>query len=161
MRRIVSLTVLALMATLVGPVGASAMPAQPPSIGTKLCWNATWSASPQRPSASFTPNWSEHGFADHTLRQAVRATTSGAAVRIRLTNTYGTTPLTIAKATVAGTAGGAAVRPGSVRTLTVGNAPTFTIPAGADLATDPVPLPVAALSSITVTVYLAGPTRNA
>ncbi|MGW0517182.1 SGNH/GDSL hydrolase family protein [Crossiella sp. NPDC003009] len=83
------------------------------------------------------------------------------AVRIRLANTYGATPLTVTGATVARNAGGAAVQPGSVRRLTVGGASTFTVPAGAELASDPVPLPVRALDSVTVTLYFAAPTGPA
>jgi lysophospholipase L1-like esterase len=35
----------------------------------KRGWTATWTTSPQRPSGSFTPNWSEAGFTDQTIRQ--------------------------------------------------------------------------------------------
>ncbi|MGO4429991.1 SGNH/GDSL hydrolase family protein, partial [Streptomyces sp. MCAF7] len=44
----------------------------------------------QRPSASFAPNWSQEGFANQTVRQVVRVTAGGEAVRIRLSNVYGT-----------------------------------------------------------------------
>jgi len=110
---------------------------------------------------NYTPNWSEQGFAQQTIRQVVRISAGGVAARIRLSNAYGTTPLRVTGATVARTATGAAIRPGSLRHLTVKRARSFTIPAGAELASDLVPLPLGGLDSVTVTLYLAGPTGPA
>ncbi|MFF5976524.1 SGNH/GDSL hydrolase family protein [Streptomyces sp. NPDC012769] len=121
-------------------------------------WRGAWAASPQPPSAG---NWSERGFADHTLRQVVRLTAGGTEVRIELSNRYGTTPLRIAGATVARPAEGAAVRPGSVRTLTFGKRPSATIPVGGTLLSDGLPLTVRPFESLTVTLRPAGPTGPA
>ncbi|MGV9772829.1 SGNH/GDSL hydrolase family protein [Streptosporangium sp. NPDC003464] len=110
---------------------------------------------------NYTPNWSEQGFARQTIRQVVRVSAGGVAARIRLSNIYGTAPLKVAGATVARTAGGAAVRRGSLRHLTVNRARTFTVPAGAEITSDAVPLPLDALDSVTVTLYLAEPTGPA
>ncbi|WP_167975451.1 SGNH/GDSL hydrolase family protein [Lentzea indica] len=160
-RTLASLSILALATALAGTGGASAAPAEHAIAGTAVRWHAAWSASPQRPSANFTPNWSEQGFTDQTVRQSVRVSLDGVAVRVRLANTYGTTPLTVTGATVARGSGGAAARPGSVRRLTVGGASAFTVPAGAELASDPVSLSVRALDSVTVTLYFAVPTGPA
>ncbi|MDP4511862.1 hypothetical protein [Nonomuraea turcica] len=35
-------------------------------------WGAAWTTAPQRPGAGFGPNWSQEGFAGHTIRQTVR-----------------------------------------------------------------------------------------
>jgi lysophospholipase L1-like esterase len=53
---------------------------------TELRWSAAWTASPQRPGAGFDPNWSAEGFEGHTLRQTVRLSIGGDALRIRLSN---------------------------------------------------------------------------
>ncbi|NUW45873.1 SGNH/GDSL hydrolase family protein [Nonomuraea rhodomycinica] len=124
-------------------------------------WSATWTAAPQRPGVSFAPNWSQQGFTRQTVRQIVRISVGGKAARIRLSNRYGTTPLTIDHATLARTALGAAVEPGSLRRLTVRGKRAFTVPAGADLATDPVPLRPAALDSLTITFFANQPTGPA
>lgn len=124
-------------------------------------WTAAWTTSPQRPSTSFAPNWSEQGFSDHTIRQVVRVSTGGVATRVRLSNVYGSTPLKIAGATIARTAGGPGVEWSSVRHLTVGHARGFTIPVGGEVATDLVPLRLAALDSVTITLYLAAATGPA
>ncbi|RZS44626.1 lysophospholipase L1-like esterase [Herbihabitans rhizosphaerae] len=142
-------------------IAAAETPSGPPSVGAQqqsLTWAGGWGASVHRASRTFQPNWSEQGFADHTVRQVVRLTDGGPAARIRLSNAYGATPLRVTGATVARTAGGADVRPGTVRHLTVGHHRSFTIAPGAEIATDAVLLPVAALESVTVTLYFAQPT---
>ncbi|MFI7442384.1 SGNH/GDSL hydrolase family protein [Nonomuraea indica] len=160
-RRLASASALVLAVVMAGSGAASASSAPAPTAGTARGWVAAWAASPQRPGANYTPNWSEQGFAHQTIRQVVRVSVGGVAARVRLSNVYGTTPLLVAGATVARTAVGAAVRRGSVRHLTVNRSRTFTVPAGAEIASDPVPLPLDALSSVTITLYLAVPTGPA
>ncbi|GAA3621589.1 SGNH/GDSL hydrolase family protein [Nonomuraea rosea] len=156
-RRLSSILAISLATLLTGAGGAAAAQTS----GVARSWTATWTAAPQRPGANYTPNWSEQGFSDQTLRQVVRVSAGGSAVRIRLSNAYGSAPLKIAGATVARAGSGAAVRPGSVRQLTVKRARAFTIPAGAELATDSVALGLTDLDSVTVTLYLAAPTGPA
>ncbi|MFC9894269.1 SGNH/GDSL hydrolase family protein [Nocardia sp. NPDC127579] len=91
----------------------------------------------------------------------IRVSSGGATTRVRLTNRYGTAPLTVSGATLAVTAAGAEIRPETLRTLTIGGKSAFEIPAGADLATDPAALPVAPFQSLTITLYLAEPTGPA
>ncbi|MFE0146448.1 SGNH/GDSL hydrolase family protein [Nonomuraea sp. NPDC059007] len=156
-RRIASTLALVLAAVTAGSGAALAESAA----GGPRGWAATWAASPQRPGVNYTPNWSREGFSQQTVRQVVRVSVGGVAARVRLSNVYGTTPLKVAGATVARTADGAAVRRGSLRHLTVNGARAFTVPAGAEIASDLVPLPVEALGSLTVTLYLAEPTGPA
>ncbi|KAB2383588.1 GDSL-type esterase/lipase family protein [Actinomadura montaniterrae] len=120
-------------------------------------WSAAWTTAPQRPGPGFAPNWSEEGLGGWTVRQTVRLGIGGDALRIRLSNRYGAAPLRIAGATVAASAGGAAVKPGTVRELTAGGAPSFAVPPGADLATDGVPFPAGPLDAVTITLALDEP----
>ncbi|MFJ9962360.1 SGNH/GDSL hydrolase family protein [Streptomyces avermitilis] len=113
-----------------------------------------WTAPPQLPSEGFTPNWSREGFWRQSLRQVVRLTAGGGRVRIRLSHAYGTSPLKIAGATVARTAAGAAVEPGSVRRLTFGGSGAVEIPARGQVRSDAVELASAAGESVTVTLHL-------
>jgi lysophospholipase L1-like esterase len=136
------------------PQDAAQVPAAPVD-GHGYGWTAAWTASPQRPGANWMPNWSEEGFTDHTVRQAVRLSAGGDALRVRLCNHYGEGPLRIAGATVAVTAGEGAVKPETLRELTVRGETAFAVPAGADLATDQVPFPTGAFDQVTVTMYLA------
>ncbi|MFD4432847.1 SGNH/GDSL hydrolase family protein [Nocardia sp. NPDC058497] len=124
-------------------------------------WTAVWATSAQMPSKTMGPSWSADGFSNHTLRQVIRVSQGGVATRVRLTNRYGIEPLAIAGATIAVTDAGANIRPDTLRPLTFGLAPEFRIPAGSDLTTDPVPLPVAPFQSLTITLHLAEPTGPA
>ncbi|MCA2206495.1 SGNH/GDSL hydrolase family protein [Nocardia rosealba] len=121
-------------------------------------WSSVWAAAAQHPA---TQNWSADGFADETVRQVVRLTDGGPQVRVRLSNRYGTEPLAVASATVARSAGGAAVAPESMHPLTVAGSTTFDLAPGADAASDPIPLPVAAGEAVTVTLYFARATGPA
>ncbi|MGR8008648.1 SGNH/GDSL hydrolase family protein [Streptomyces hypolithicus] len=151
-RRSVAPTVAAILA--LSPLGV----AQPSAASHPTRWTAAWGASPQIPSTGFTPNWSQEGFSRQTVRQVVRVTAAGEQARIRVSNTYGTSPLTITGATVARTAKSAAVEPGSVRHLTFSGKRSAVIPARGELRSDASLLPLRRLESVTVTLYLAGTT---
>ncbi|MFC7267084.1 SGNH/GDSL hydrolase family protein [Streptomyces lutosisoli] len=116
-------------------------------------FTTAWTASPQLPSEGFTPNWSREGFWRQSLRQVVRLTAGGPRLRVRLSHTYGTSPLRIAGATVARTGEGAAVEADSVRRLTFEGAAHAEIPARGLVVSDPVELALESLESVTVTLH--------
>jgi lysophospholipase L1-like esterase len=91
-----------------------------------------------------------------TLRQVVRTSAGGTRVRIRLSNQFGTAPLTIGAARLGLSAGGSRVAPGSDRTLSFGGRPTVTIAPGAGALSDPVDLAVGARQPLAVSLYLPG-----
>ncbi|MFD7437917.1 SGNH/GDSL hydrolase family protein [Streptomyces sp. NPDC059861] len=124
-------------------------------------FTTAWTASPQVPSEGFTPNWSREGFWRQSLRQTVRLTAGGGRLRVRLSNAYGTSPVRVAGATVARTAAGAAVEPGSVRRLTFGGAYDAGIPARGQLLSDAVELVVGAREAVTVTLHFDAATGPA
>ncbi|WP_438292051.1 SGNH/GDSL hydrolase family protein [Streptomyces sp. HUAS TT7] len=146
----------AALALLAGAQPSSARPAARP-----VAWGAAWAASPQLPATGFTPNWSQEGFSHQSVRQVVRVTEGGDRVRIRLSNAYGTSPLTLTGATVAKTGRGADVQPGSVRELTFGGGKSVSIPAHGELRSDAARLGLERLDSVTVTLYFAGTTGPA
>ncbi|SCF35649.1 SGNH/GDSL hydrolase family protein [Micromonospora mirobrigensis] len=125
-------------------------------------WRSAWAASPHHPFPGFgAPNWSVTGFADQSLRQVVRVGVGGSRVRIRLSNRFGDRPLRVAGATVGHATRGPAVRRGSLRPLTFGGSTSAVVPAGAELASDPAPLPTRALDPLAVTLFFAGATGPA
>lgn len=152
---------LAVALTAAGLLAGPAAGATPVAAGSAHGWTGTWAAAMMRPGAGFEPNWSEEGFADHTLRQVVRVSTGGTLARVRLSNLFGTQRLTVTGATVGRSAGGAAVRPESVRHLTFRGSRSVTIRPGEELASDPAPVRVSPLDTLTVTLYLAKPTGPA
>ncbi|MEU4311790.1 SGNH/GDSL hydrolase family protein [Nocardia sp. NPDC024068] len=124
-------------------------------------WSDSWITAQQAAVGIWEPNWSEDGFADHSVRQVVRPTTAGDEVRLVLSNLFGDRPLRITAATLAEPGAGAALRPGTVRPLLFDGSPSTEIPAGTETTTDPVDFPVAALRPVAVTLYLADPTGPA
>ncbi|MET4666708.1 SGNH/GDSL hydrolase family protein [Sphingomonas sp. PvP056] len=119
-------------------------------------WVGSWATSQQIPEPrNALP---DAALTDATLRQMVRLSTGGNRFRILMSNAFGTEPLRIDAAHVAraasGAAGGAGVMPGTDRALTFDGETGVTIPAGASYWSDPVALPVPALSSIAISLHL-------
>ncbi len=135
--------------------GAQAAPAG----GGASHWVAGWAAG-QVPGSDIPGSTcpAGQGLTDETVRNVVFTSAGGEFVRVRLTNSFGTRPLTVDHATVAVQRTGADAVPGTVTTLTFGGRRTAGVPAGGQLFSDPVRLRVAALSSLLVSVHVPGAT---
>lgn len=123
-------------------------------------WIPTWTASPQaRWDGDFAlPTNLPFHFWNQTVRQTARVSLGGPRVRVLLSNEYGTQPLVIGAAHVARSGKDADIVAGTDRMLTFGGRTSVTIPAGAPMLSDPVDLPVAALSELAVSLHLPDPT---
>ncbi|MFD5386016.1 GDSL-type esterase/lipase family protein [Streptomyces sp. NPDC127074] len=121
-------------------------------------WVGGWAAAAGPPGTSGP---SATGFTDRTLRLVVHVGAGGSALRIRLSNEYGTTPLDIGAATVATRGAGAAAAPGTRHTVTFGGRPATTVPAGARTVSDPVGLNTKPDTDLLVSLHLPGPTGPA
>ena len=86
---------------------------------------------------------------------------AGTALRIHLSNLRSTTPLTLGAVSVATQAGQATAVAGSQRAVTFSHRRSVTIPAGAELVSDPVPMSVEAQQNILVSLYLPHATSSA
>ena len=115
-------------------------------------WIGTWGASLHEPDLGI-PGLANSGFNNQTLRQVVHTSAGGRRVRVRL-STFGAKGLLIGAAHIALQSSGAAIIPGSDRTLTFGGQTSITIPPGALVLSDPVSLEVAALSNLAVSIYV-------
>lgn len=120
-------------------------------------WIATWATAQQipEPNNALSPD----DLTDATVRQIVHTSLGGTAYRVRLSNAFGTQPLTIASVHVAlaTSTSAPAIAPGSDRTLTFDGAESVTIPAGAEYLSDPVPASLAGGSDLAISYYLAKP----
>jgi lysophospholipase L1-like esterase len=123
-------------------VGAAADPA----------WTGTWAAAPQSSGTSFGAQ---------TLRQIVHTSISGSAVRIDLSNAFGSGPVTIADVHVAARAGGSSIDPATDRAVTFGGAASVTVATGQKAVSDPVALTVGAGQDIAVSFFLPSGATNA
>jgi lysophospholipase L1-like esterase len=89
-----------------------------------------------------------------TVRMIARVTIGGDAVRIRLANTFGTTPLTIRKVYVGQRMQGAAIVPGSNRQVMFKGSDTVSIPPGGTVDSDAVTFKVLARQDLAVSLYI-------
>lgn len=93
-----------------------------------------------------------------TLREIVHVSIGGTAVRVVLSNEYGTAPLSVGAASVAVSAGSGSVKPESLRPLRFGGRSGIVIPTGAIAVSDPVDMKVQPLSDLAVSLYLPAQT---
>jgi lysophospholipase L1-like esterase len=121
-------------------------------------WVATWGASPQE---AVSGALSASGFDNQTIRNIIFTSVGGSAVRLELTNTFGTKPLRIGRVTVGVAGAGAAVVPGTMHAVRFGGKSSISIPAGAEVLSNPVRMHVAALQDLAVSVYVPHPTGPA
>lgn len=92
--------------------------------------------------------------ANQTLTQTLRVTASGSALRFRLSNRYGSTPVVLGAMTVS-------VAGGPLLPVTFDGQSGVTIPDGAPRLSDPVSLPVNARDDVTVSIFYPDETRLA
>ncbi len=125
-------------------------------------WVTTWATAPTapfqaRPGMQLPPADQQAlgGFNNQTLRMIVHTSIGGKRVRIRLSNAFGTTPLTVSSAHLGLRAKESAIQPGSDRVLLFGGKPSFSIPPGAMVISDPVDLDVPALGDLSVSLYFS------
>lgn len=121
---------------------------------------ASWTAAAQstREAVPFpgAPPPSPPQLENQTVRHVVHLTLGGEAVRVRVSNLFGTSPLTIDAATIAKSAGGSAIDASSLTPLTFAGAPGVTVPAGAEQWSDLVALETEAETDLAVSFYVAG-----
>ena len=116
-------------------------------------WVGTWGTAPAGP-----PLGPEvQTFSGQTLRLVVHTSIGGKALRIRISNELGTTPLRIGEAHLALRESGSGIVAASDRPLTFSGKRAITIPPGTPALSDPVELDVPALSDLAVSLYLPEP----
>ena len=111
-------------------------------------WVGTWATTPAPAEGVALSN--------QTLRMNARISIGGSALRVRLSNAYGSRPLAIGAAHIGLRSSGAGIVPGSDRIVTFGGESSATIAVGALLVSDPVDLRVSALEDVAISLYLPG-----
>jgi lysophospholipase L1-like esterase len=118
-------------------------------------------AAQQQPSDRWITAWgsSQNGLGmtvvtNATVRMIARVTIGGDAVRIRLDNTYGTSPLTIGSVYIGQRVQGAALAAKSNRQVRFNQSQAVTVPAGGSVQSDPVAINVLAETDLAVSLYI-------
>jgi lysophospholipase L1-like esterase len=125
-------------------VSSGVMAAQSAPSGAR--WRTAWATSQQTAGTTEIRNT--------TVRLIARTSIAGDAVRIRLDNTYGKSPLRVGAAHVGVRSRGAALAAGSNRPILFAGASSVTIPPGGSVRSDPVQLRVMALQDLAVSLYV-------
>jgi lysophospholipase L1-like esterase len=132
-------------------------PAQTHTAAPSLNWVSSWGTSQQipEPHNALPPE----DLTDTTLRQIVHLSIGGPALRVHLSNAFGTEALHITSVHIARplSASTPSIDPASDRALTFAGNPYADIPSGAELLSDPIDYPVAPLSDIAVSFHLQSP----
>jgi lysophospholipase L1-like esterase len=127
-------------------------------------WGTAWATAPAA-AVSNVPQ----GYAGYTIRNVVHTTTAGSSVRVHLSNRFGTLPVLMGHVTVAISAhtGGrrdgtidnstGQARPGTLRDVLFNGRSQITIPAYAEVVSDPVRLRVPADQDLLVSTWTPQP----
>ena len=122
-------------------------------------WKTSWALAPQ--------NYAEVGpagppppdaFNNQTIRQNLHTTIGGSKVRVRFSNYYGSSPITVSGAHLAKSIGDSNIKPSTDTVLKFSGGMSVTIPAGAEVWSDAVSFNAGDDTDLAVTTYFAGQT---
>ena len=170
-RTALSVCLLAVIAALAAPRAAAQQKGEH--------WVATWAASPQGPRFGFprfatppAPPAPAAGNApaaapappplfpapptlnNQTVRMVVKTSIGGHRVRVQLSNAFGTEALHIGAAHIALHAKDSAIVADSDKPLTFGGRPSVSVPAAAEIISDPLDFEVPALGDLVISLYV-------
>lgn len=117
-------------------------------------WIASWTAAPVTPSAAMGPMPATPSYANRTIRQTLRLSAGGKALRVNLSNAYGSGPLKIGAARIALLDKDGKEIPGTSRPVLFAGASGASAAKGAPLVSDVIDLPVSALARVSLSIYL-------
>ena len=119
-------------------------------------WVGTWATAPHEATFVLPGTQPLRQIENQTIRMVVPSSLGGRRVRVRFSNTYGKTPLTLTAVHIALRKDKSSIVAGTDRALTFGQKPSFTIPPGARAISDPVDLALPDGSDVAISVYVAG-----
>lgn len=145
----VVLAAVAVLALAVAVVGLRTTPSAPRIAAGDACgpaWVTAWQAAMQPGPAPADV------IGGATLRMIMRPQVTGAQVRVRLSNAYGTAPLHVDAASAARAGEGAALVPGTAHPVTFDGRLSTVIPAGGEVVSDMVPVVADTATPLAVSV---------
>ena len=120
-------------------------------------WVASWGASQQIPEPQNAMPTDD--LRDATVRQIFHLSVGGAALRVHVSNVFGTEALHFTSVHIARpvSPSSSAIDPATDRVLTFAGSDDVTVPPGAEFVSDALNYPVAALSDVSVTFHFHAP----
>lgn len=118
---------------------------------------ATWTASPQvvNEAQPGTPGPPPTILANQTVRQIAHLSAGGTKLRVKLSNLFGSGPVTFTAVRIAKSTGASSIDPSTDRAVTFAGAASLTLAPGSESWSDDVDLPVARAADVAVSIYLA------
>ncbi len=117
-------------------------------------WTGSWAAAPMPAPAPKEPA-AVVDTSGSTYRDIVHLSLGGSVLRLKISNEFGTTPLTLGSVHVALSAGKVgAIQPATDHSVTFGGHETVMIPAGAMIISDPLAMPVDAFADLAVSLFV-------
>ncbi|MBN2010709.1 SGNH/GDSL hydrolase family protein [candidate division KSB1 bacterium] len=114
-------------------------------------WVGTWSTAPQLVEPRNMPP--EPGLSNNTLRQIVHVSLGGNKLRMRFSNEFSTSPVTMHAVHLAASLDGSKIDTNTNQALLFNGAQEVTIPAGAAITSDPFQFALKPRSNVTITIY--------
>jgi lysophospholipase L1-like esterase len=136
---------LALRCVAVGLMSCCSVAATAAALPHPMNWVDTWAA----PADSAGPPLNAR-----TVRQVIRTSIGGSALRIRLSNLFGSDAVTLGPVSLARHGKASAIQSGTAHRATFGGQATVTIAKGADVLSDPIEFPVGAMEELAVSIYV-------
>ena len=120
-------------------------------------WVGSWATSQQipEPHNALAPD----DLRDATLRQIVHLSVGGPALRVRISNAFGTSPLHLTSVHIARPLSASApqIDPATDKALVFSGSTDVIIPAGAEYLSDPVEYPVKPMSDLAISIHYDAP----
>jgi lysophospholipase L1-like esterase len=116
-------------------------------------WITSWAAAPMPSVPAPLLGPLPFSLNNQTLRQVLHLSAGGTRLRIRFTNEYGDDPLKVGAATITLIKADGSLDRGSTHKLTFAGKASAIIPAAAPLLSDPIDLPVKALTDVSLSIF--------
>ncbi len=114
-------------------------------------WVGTWATAPQLVEPHNMPP--APGLTNNSLRQVVRVSIGGEAIRLKLSNEFSTSPVTIHSIQIAASTGGHTIDASTNRELTFDGESQITMEPGGAVVSDPVAFYLKPRMNVAITIY--------
>lgn len=118
-------------------------------------WIGSWAVAQYSPGplARIAPQPAASEAGGLTIRNVVRTSIGGSHVRVRLSNRFGSRPVTFDRVRAAVSTAGAGTRIGTSRTVGFGGSRSVTVPVGTEVTSDPIRFPVRRGTDVAVSLH--------
>ncbi|WP_245814480.1 SGNH/GDSL hydrolase family protein [Cystobacter ferrugineus] len=121
-------------------------------------WQAAWTAAPQNYNEPIpltgVPPPEPQSFQDQSIRHVMRVSAGGDKVRVRVSNLFGTAPVTLGGVHIARGTGGASIQATTDTLLRFNGQESVTVPAGQEAWSDETRFSLPSQTDVAVTVYV-------